>query len=151
MKHKQLPNRQGDILLIPIESVPEGATPVALENGRYVLAHGEVTGHAHVIATPDGCELVTAEGADDLYLIVHGDAPELDAVECTNAAGDTVYIPAGYDPALYRPPLTPIRELRMRGAVVEHDEHQAFVQLPGSHEVRRQVEYTPEEIRRVED
>lgn len=151
MTNKQLPNRQGDILLIPIAHVPEGTTPVALENGRFVLAHGELTGHAHVVATPEGCELVTASGADDLYLIVHGDAPELNAVECRNVAGDTVYIPAGYDPALYRPALTPIRELRMRGAVVEHDEHQAFIQLPGSHEVRRQVEYTPEEIRRVED
>lgn len=147
----KLPNRQGDIMLVPTSTLPERVTKVAPEKGRLILAHGEVTGHAHAVANPAGCDLVTAEGADDLYLIVHGDAPEHDAVECQTSAGDVVYIPAGYDPALYKPELTPIRELQMRGAVVEHDEHHAFIQLPDSYEVRRQVEYAPEEIRQVQD
>ncbi len=41
--------RQGDVLLVPVAEVPEQAKPVARENGRVVLAWGEVTGHAHAI------------------------------------------------------------------------------------------------------
>lgn len=41
--------RQGDVLLVPIAETPKGLEEVPLENGRLVLAHGEVTGHAHVI------------------------------------------------------------------------------------------------------
>ncbi len=45
--------RQGDVLLIPVASLPTGARAAARENGRIVLALGEATGHAHAIATPD--------------------------------------------------------------------------------------------------
>ena len=41
--------RQGDIALIPVDDVPAGLKKVPREKGRMVLAHGEVTGHAHVI------------------------------------------------------------------------------------------------------
>lgn len=42
--------RQGDILLIPTTGkMPKDAKPIPLENGRIVLAHGEVTGHSHAI------------------------------------------------------------------------------------------------------
>lgn len=41
--------RQGDVLIVPIKSMPRGVEPVDRENGRVVLAHGEVTGHAHAI------------------------------------------------------------------------------------------------------
>lgn len=41
--------RQGDVLLERVNSLPQGVTPVAREGGRIVLAHGEVTGHAHAI------------------------------------------------------------------------------------------------------
>lgn len=44
--------RQGDVLIIPVEQVPDGATPIARERGRLVLAHGEATGHAHVVEGP---------------------------------------------------------------------------------------------------
>jgi hypothetical protein len=45
--------RQGDVALVRLGRKPNGfknATKVARENGRVVLAHGEVTGHAHAIA-----------------------------------------------------------------------------------------------------
>lgn len=43
--------RQGDVLIEETTTrVPEKATPRARENGRVVLAHGEVTGHAHAVA-----------------------------------------------------------------------------------------------------
>lgn len=54
--------RQGDVFLLAVPRVPDGATPVAREDGRLVLAHGEVTGHAHAVAAPDG-RLLEHEGA----------------------------------------------------------------------------------------
>jgi hypothetical protein len=41
--------RQGDVLIIPVAHMPPGLKKVKRENGRVVLAHGEVTGHAHAI------------------------------------------------------------------------------------------------------
>ena len=35
--------RQGDVLIVPVESIPEELDPVDREDGRVVLAHGEVT------------------------------------------------------------------------------------------------------------
>ncbi len=43
---------QGDVLIREVKAIPEGAQPVEMEAGRHVLAHGEVTGHAHAIKTP---------------------------------------------------------------------------------------------------
>ena len=44
--------RQGDVLLIKVESLPEKKTKVQREKGRIVLAHGEATGHAHAVSHP---------------------------------------------------------------------------------------------------
>lgn len=41
--------RQGDVLLVPVKAVPHEAAPIAREGGRLILAHGEATGHAHVV------------------------------------------------------------------------------------------------------
>ena len=41
--------RQGDVLIVPVKSIPKSLTPVEREKGLVILAHGEVTGHAHVI------------------------------------------------------------------------------------------------------
>ena len=62
--------RQGDVILFPVDAEPKGeqVKPVA---GRVVLAIGEATGHAHTLDAAD-CTLVSAEGAQELYLIVHG-------------------------------------------------------------------------------
>lgn len=45
---KQL--RQGDVLLQPVDKLPTGCQEIV---GEIILAHGEVTGHAHVITLPD--------------------------------------------------------------------------------------------------
>ena len=47
--------RQGDVLVVKLSDDPatmdmEGAKPIDREGGRIVLAHGEVTGHAHAIS-----------------------------------------------------------------------------------------------------
>jgi hypothetical protein len=57
---KRLPVRQGDVLLVPIEEVPQGCKPVARVGGRVILAEGEVTGHHHAISDVD-VDLVIGE------------------------------------------------------------------------------------------
>lgn len=41
--------RQGDVFLAEMESMPCNLATVKPENGRVILAHGEVTGHSHAI------------------------------------------------------------------------------------------------------
>lgn len=43
--------RQGDVLLVQVSGIPVGANH-ADGKGDIILAHGEVTGHAHRIADP---------------------------------------------------------------------------------------------------
>lgn len=52
--------RQGDVLLLAVDEteIPQETTPIEREGGRVVLAHGEVTGHAHAITEP-GAQLVS--------------------------------------------------------------------------------------------
>lgn len=57
---KRLPVRQGDVLLVPVEEVPEGCKPVSRVGGRVILAEGEMTGHHHAISDVD-VELVIGE------------------------------------------------------------------------------------------
>lgn len=52
--------RQGDVMVRAIDSLPTTATPV--ENTvRIVLAHGEVTGHAHAIPVDEAREFSHAD------------------------------------------------------------------------------------------
>ena len=44
--------RQGDVLLIEAGSLPTDAVREGRQDARLVLAYGEATGHAHVIAAP---------------------------------------------------------------------------------------------------
>lgn len=68
---KQLQIRQGDVLLVPVKEIPSNATKDVREDGRFVLAHGEVTGHAHVIDRPAARSkyVMTPEGARFVKLV----------------------------------------------------------------------------------
>jgi len=74
--------RQGDVLLVPVASVPgEPASVVSARRAeRHVLAEGEATGHAHVVSGP-GLGLVEWElprrwmaRERRRYLVVEGEA-----------------------------------------------------------------------------
>lgn len=52
--------RQGDVLLVRIDAIPEGGRAVEAEDGRLILARGEVTGHHHSVAMV-AAELVDVE------------------------------------------------------------------------------------------
>jgi hypothetical protein len=56
-----------------------------------VLAYGEATGHAHVIAD-ERAELVTSAEAEELYLAVYGD----EAVALTHDEHDTIAVGPGF-------------------------------------------------------
>ena len=58
--------RHGDVLITSVESIPERAKSRA----GLVLAHGEVTGHAHRVETDSRAELFELD--DDLFLSVLG-------------------------------------------------------------------------------
>jgi hypothetical protein len=47
---QRMPIRQGDVLLMPITAIPADVTERRRDNGRVVLAYGEVTGHAHAFS-----------------------------------------------------------------------------------------------------
>ncbi len=45
--------RQGDVLIRRVPTIPTGLQPVPLDQGRVILAYGEVTGHAHAVIGDD--------------------------------------------------------------------------------------------------
>lgn len=115
--------RQGDIIIERVSTLPKNLEPRELENGRVILAHGEVTGHAHEV-TP--VNIVSQHDIKEaLRLLGDGDGAEA----MTQAA---LIVKEG-------------------GAAVIHDEHSRIELPPGKYIVRRQREYTPQAIRNVAD
>lgn len=124
--------RQGDVLII--KRNPKGTenlTPVDREDGRVILAHGEVTGHAHGIMDSN-CSLFL----DDSNLLTEGDAMSL----VMRAGGGRVVAPE-IDRVLKVDASVPlIHEDIVHGGPGDHE---AFLIPEGEHEVRRQFEYDP--------
>ena len=63
--------RQGDVLLVPVGWAPEGCRPISPDHGRFVLAYGEATGHAHALAT-DSAEFFQEENGPRRFLLIRG-------------------------------------------------------------------------------
>jgi hypothetical protein len=77
--------RQGDILLVPVERLPDGLTEVPREEGKIILAEGEATGHLHAIDSPEAMFLATDLGEiEGRFLAVEAEValehPEHDTV-----------------------------------------------------------------------
>jgi hypothetical protein len=53
--------RQGDVLVTRVARRARKGEQVTADGGRVVLAHGEVTGHAHVVQVEDGLEMPAAQ------------------------------------------------------------------------------------------
>ena len=66
--------RQGDVLIVPVAGLPKGLERVSREGGCVVLAHGEVTGHAHAIRDSRAA-LFRDPKLAAMFLNVTGDAP----------------------------------------------------------------------------
>jgi len=82
--------RQGDVLVLPIKELPLSLKPVARENGRVVLAHGEATGHAHAIKDKRAA-LFRDPNLAAMFLSISGDGP----VALEHDEHDSIHIPPG--------------------------------------------------------
>lgn len=61
MKNQRQVVRQGDVLLVPTTKQPNAEAKRVIDNGRVILAYGEVTGHAHqVIPATENADPVPA-------------------------------------------------------------------------------------------
>lgn len=75
--------RQGDVMVVAIPTIPTTAQPIEREEGRVILAHGEVTGHAHALCEPGVVKL--ADGIEE-YLRVADEKADLVHEEHTTIA-----------------------------------------------------------------
>jgi hypothetical protein len=99
--------RQGDVLLIET-TLPRGAIRKPLEEPhRVVLAHGEVTGHAHAIHDVEHAIRFEASGLSFLQVL---------------------------------------QEVSLK-----HEEHEHITLPAGVYQLLIQTEYSPEELRNVQD
>ena len=79
--------RQGDVLIVSVKEIPQEAAKLPDDNGRTILAYGEVTGHAHALKK-DEATLYAAN--DNTFLRVVSAEAWLRHEE-----HDPIYIPAG--------------------------------------------------------
>jgi hypothetical protein len=66
--------RQGDVLIRRVAAIPAGLVPVPLDNGRVILAYGEVTGHAHAVVGDVGFFAADLEDLEQRFLRIEADA-----------------------------------------------------------------------------
>ncbi|HYM31842.1 MAG TPA: hypothetical protein VEU47_11105 [Candidatus Cybelea sp.] len=82
--------RQGDVLIVPVSKLPRELEPVAREAGRIILAHGEVTGHAHAIKDQKAA-LFRDPKLAAIFMNVSADGP----VKLEHEEHGTIEIPPG--------------------------------------------------------
>ena len=135
MTKKSLQYRQGDVLLIQVPSLPKGAVEIPLEKGRIVLAHGEVTGHAHAIADESVADQM-AERASEMADAIIARAKKFAA----DARKAVLYVASGEWYLLVSAP-----------TALRHEEHSAITLAPTCYLVPIQVQENSQAIRRVAD
>lgn len=82
--------RQGDVLLVKVETLPNNSVENA-DKGDIILAHGEVTGHAHRIKTPVSKVKLWDAGAERFLQVI-------EKVALTHEEHSAINI----DPGIYR-------------------------------------------------
>lgn len=93
--------RQGDVLITPVDEIPSEAGPTERDDqGRFVLAWGEATGHAHAIHDP-GVTAYTAPAEPDAVDHVDGNVIYL-RVDRTVALRHEEHAPVEIPPGTYR-------------------------------------------------
>lgn len=126
--------RQGDVLIQQVTKLPAGCTEVEPQGNRIVLAHGEVTGHAHAIydhiAQPQQREAIPGT-ADEIAEA---------AIARARTKARELRAPNGE------------RFLEVTETVhLRHEEHSAHAIPPGIYQLPQQVEYSPAALQRVAD
>ncbi len=118
--------RQGDVVLVRIDKLPEGLIASERDkHGRIVLAHGERSGHGHAIRDKSVCSFRLATTGEDP----------------SGVSGGVDYIEVGGSGATLAHEYT-------SGQKAEHD---AIDLPPGVYKVALQREYTPLAIVRAQD
>jgi len=69
MPQKNLVQQQGDVLIYKMKALPIGLKKLKPINGRFILAEGEATGHAHAIPFTKDMDLYEKEDGT-LYMKV---------------------------------------------------------------------------------
>ena len=128
---KLLQLRQGDVQIQQVAGLPAGCKPITPEGHRIVLAHGEVTGHAHAIYD----HLVQRQAGP-------GAADEIAEAAIARAQAKAKLWQAADG----------VRYLEVTETVtLRHEEHTQHTLPPGIYKLPTQVEYTPAALRRVAD
>lgn len=82
--------RQGDVGIRLVNAIPSNTAEIARDNGRIILAYGEVTGHAHAILDT-AAELVRTADTNQRFLRVMGAS----GVELRHEEHATIILPPG--------------------------------------------------------
>lgn len=127
--------RQGDVMVTRVKGrAPATAKPIDRDNGRVVLAYGEVTGHAHAI-TDEGVALLTLESKEEM-----------------GAAARKLLASAGMSRMDLRDEdVVGFLEVGRDGCELVHEEHGTHQYTEGTYVITRQREYSPEAIHTVAD
>lgn len=78
------PVAQGDVMLIPVASLPDGHSRVKTENGAFVVTHSE-TGHHHVVMERPTVQMFQ-DTMDSFrsWLVIEGDPADLEHLRSTD-------------------------------------------------------------------
>lgn len=154
--------RQGDVMLIAVAMLPVGCKPIEPEAGRrFVLAHGEVTGHAHAIyefTADEKAEQALARAAEVTDALLTRarkartaqmwSAPDgewyLQVPDHAFVTKKTASVIVGIDGE----PMT-LGEDRVPGVALKHEEHTAQLIPPGIYHCPVQVEAGPDNMNRL--
>lgn len=98
--------RQGDVLIERVDALPEGLLPAEPDKNRYVLAYGEVTGHAHAVTVEERVKMYKALNDPSLWLVVAGDKGGK-PVEVKHDEHDTIPLPPGIYKVSYQEEYVP--------------------------------------------
>lgn len=81
--------RQGDVLVQQVDEIPTGLQTVPRDNGRVILAYGEVTGHAHAVQGDVEFLAADLEELEERFLHVEAEA------QVVHEEHDTITLPPG--------------------------------------------------------
>lgn len=127
MTNRPLTIRQGDVALVKVEKLPDGCVLAPDQARKIILAWGEVTFHHHRIEDHVSTPTAAGEIAESAIARAQAKARLWKAPN-----GDT-----------FLEVLEPV--------TLRHEEHTAHVIPVGLYQQPTQVEYSPAELRRVQD
>lgn len=144
---KLLQIRQGDVQIQQVTKLPAGCTEIKSEGGRIVLAHGEVTGHAHAIY--DHLKKESERSTyDATFDAVSQTTPREGAAK---EVAEAAIARAQAKARLWKAPNGERYLEVVETVTLRHEEHTQHTLPPGIYQLPTQVEYTPAELRRVAD